>query len=70
MWWRGQAEAAIKVLELSLSRFPRSPLLYDSLGNVHLERGDTASAIASYRQTLALFPENRSLAAVIGALED
>ncbi len=70
MWWRGQAEAAIKVLELSLSRFPRSPLLYDSLGNVQLERGDTASAVASYRQSLALFPENRSLAEVIEALED
>jgi glyoxylase-like metal-dependent hydrolase (beta-lactamase superfamily II) len=70
MWWRGQAVAAINVLELSLSRFPKSPLLYDSLGNVYLERGDTASAVASYRQSLALFPENRSLAEVIGALED
>ncbi len=67
---RGHVQASIDMLEMSLPLFPRSPLLYESLGNAQLEQGDAASALASYRQSFALFPENRSLAGVIEALED
>jgi glyoxylase-like metal-dependent hydrolase (beta-lactamase superfamily II) len=70
LWWRGQAAAAARVLEMSLDRFPQSALLFDGLGNIQLEAGDTASAIASYRRCLALFPGNRGLGELIGVLEN
>jgi len=67
---RGQVEASRRMLAMALARFPASPLLHDSLGNVHLELGDTASAIASYRRSLALLPEHRGAAMMIEALAD
>jgi len=66
--WAGHNPEAIAILELSVSVFPASSLLYSSLGGAYLERGDVAAARASFEKALELLPENRSAADMLEAL--
>ncbi len=54
----GNATQAIGVFRLNVLAFPGSSNAYDSLGEAHLEGGDTTQAIENYRKSLALDPAN------------
>ena len=49
----GRTENAIGVLQLSAEFFPNSGMTPAARGDVYLEKGDTAQALASYREALA-----------------
>ena len=49
----GRAENAIGLLALSAEFFPTSGMTPAARGDVYLEKGDTALALASYREALA-----------------
>jgi tetratricopeptide (TPR) repeat protein len=48
-----RAENALGLLQLSAEFFPTSGLTLAARGDVYLEQGDTAQALASYREALA-----------------
>ena len=49
---------AVGLLRLNAEFYPTSPQIPMMLGETYLAKGDTASAIASYRQALAANPQN------------
>lgn len=66
----GRIADAIAVLKMNLLQFPQDGNSYDSMGEMDLMQGDTASAIAHYRKALELDPSNTNAAAVLRKLED
>ena len=48
---------AIAVLRLNAEQFPQSSNVFDSLGDAYAAAGKDAEAVQSYRQSLALLPE-------------
>jgi CubicO group peptidase (beta-lactamase class C family) len=56
---------AVVVFTFNAEAFPRSANVYDSLGEALLAAGDTTRAIANYRRSLALDPNNSNAAAVL-----
>jgi hypothetical protein len=42
--------------------YPRSPNVWDSLGEMYAARGDRAASIRMYEKSLALDPGNRNAA--------
>lgn len=52
-------EAAVRVFRLNVEAYPRSGNVYDSLAEAYLDSGDKAQAIANYRRSLQLNPDNR-----------
>jgi len=59
---------AVHVFEMNVAAFPRSANVYDSLGEAYLAAGDTTQAIANYRKSLSLNPENSNATAVLKRL--
>lgn len=49
---------AIAILELNTELFPNSSNTFDSYGEALLKKGDTTVAIANYRQSIVLNPNN------------
>lgn len=54
----GKLKEAIAVFELNVAAFPESWNVYDSLGEAHLEAGNKQLAIANYKKSVALNPDN------------
>jgi hypothetical protein len=54
----GRTDDALRLLALNDSLFPAAFALHISRGNVHLMRGDTTAAAASYREALRRDPGN------------
>lgn len=61
---RGDLAAAIDVLCQALERAPRFDAAWFALGELHALSGDSAAAIAAFRQLLALDPRDRLGAAL------
>jgi tetratricopeptide (TPR) repeat protein len=57
---RGRHEDAIRILQLNVERFPKSPRAHDGLADGYREAGRKEDAIQTYRTILELEPENRS----------
>jgi Flp pilus assembly protein TadD len=57
---RGDNKAAIAVLKLATTLFPKSFNTYDSLGEAYQADGNKPLAIASYRKSLELNPANQN----------
>jgi len=55
---QGDAKGAIRVFQLNAEKFPESSNVWDSLGEVHLKRGNHREALRCYRHSLTLNPEN------------
>lgn len=53
-----QEKAAVRIFQLVVERFPRSFNAHDSLGEAHAAVGDDSKAIASYRKSIELNPDN------------
>jgi tetratricopeptide (TPR) repeat protein len=54
----GKIPEAIEVFKLNAGLFPHSSNVYDSLGEAYMKNGDKENAIANYRKSLELDPEN------------
>ncbi|HJQ54509.1 MAG TPA: serine hydrolase [Gemmatimonadaceae bacterium] len=59
---------AVQIFEMNVAAFPRSANPYDSLGEAYLATGDTAQAIANYRKSLSLNPQNSNATAALKRL--
>jgi CubicO group peptidase (beta-lactamase class C family) len=66
----GRLADAIAVLKMNLTQFPQDGNTHDSMGEIYLMQGDTASAIAAYEKALALNPGNTNAADVLRKLKD
>lgn len=64
----GKPAEAIAIFALNVEMFPRAFNTYDSLGEAYLAAGDTAQAVANYRQSLALNAQNTNATAVLARL--
>lgn len=64
----GQDSAAVIIFRKNVEAYPNSANVYDSLGEAYAIAGDTSSAIASYRRSLALDPKNSNAARMLARL--
>lgn len=56
--WADETDNAIEVFKLIVEQFPESSNPYDSLGEGYMVKGDKAKAIANYKKSLELNPDN------------
>jgi tetratricopeptide (TPR) repeat protein len=61
---------AIAVLKLNVDVFPQSANVYDSYAEALMKNGDIENAISSYKQSLALDPENDNAREMLRTLEN
>jgi CubicO group peptidase (beta-lactamase class C family) len=66
----GRLADAIAVLKMNLMQFPQDGNTHDSMGEIYLMQGDSASSIASYEKALALNPKNTNAADVLRKLKE
>jgi CubicO group peptidase (beta-lactamase class C family) len=62
---RERLDEAIALFELNVELYPESWNVYDSLGEAQLEKGLREEALANYRRSLELNPENRGARRVL-----
>jgi Flp pilus assembly protein TadD len=60
---------AIAIFKLNVEFYPQAWNTYDSLGEAYMTNGDKELAIASYRKSLALNPQNANGAEMLKKLE-
>lgn len=65
----GKPRSALAVLKLTADLYPASGNAFDSLGEAYAVNGDSASAIAAYRQSLVLDPDNKNAVERLKSLE-
>jgi cyclase len=65
---RDMVAEAIAVLELNVEAYPDAFNTYDSLGEAHMTAGDNEQAIANYRRSLELNPDNTNATAMLARL--
>ena len=56
----GDLEASLRIFEVLSELFPDAWMAWDSLGEVHLARGDREAAINAFEKSLSLDPENQN----------
>jgi len=66
---QGDVTGAIEIFKLNVELFPASANVYDSLGEAYMKNGDKEEAIANYRRSLELNPENENAAQMLEELE-
>lgn len=64
----GGLDDAIAIFKLGTNLYPDSFNLFDSLGEAQENKHDTAAAIASYRRSLKLNPNNTNATAHLAVL--
>ena len=70
LYWWGREKEAVEVFELVTELFRESADAFDDLGEACLTVGDKDKALASYRRSLELNPENANAKAMIKRLEE
>jgi CubicO group peptidase (beta-lactamase class C family) len=65
----GRAADAIEVFKLNVEMFPQSANVYDSLGESYAAAGNKELALANYRKSLELNPDNTNAREFIQRLE-
>jgi cytosine/adenosine deaminase-related metal-dependent hydrolase len=65
-----QHAEAIVILQLNVEMFPDSANTYDSLGEAYMKNGDKEKAIANYRKSLDLNPDNKIAREMLQKLGD
>ena len=63
-----KVEEAIAMFRLNAEAYPQSANAYDSLAEAHMRAGHRELAIANYRKSLQLDPDNRNAAVVLRKL--
>lgn len=61
--------AAIEILQLNVTEYPRSANVYDSLGEAYMLAGQNEPAIRNYRRSLELDPSNQNARSMLEKLE-
>lgn len=61
---------AVKVFETNVTNFPKSPNVYDSLGEAYLKAGNTEPASKSYQKAVELNPQNTNAANILKRLQN
>jgi CubicO group peptidase (beta-lactamase class C family) len=67
--WRGRVADAIEVFLFNVEQSPKSANVYDSLAEAYAAHGDRALAVANYKKSLELNPQNRNAAEALKKLE-
>ena len=62
-------EEAKEVFKMNIAAYPESSNVYDSYAEAGLKSGNTAEAIAYYKKSLALNPENKNAERIIAQLD-
>jgi Tfp pilus assembly protein PilF len=66
---RRRIDEAVVVFELNAEAYPEAFNTWDSLGEAQLAAGQREEAVASYRRSLDLNPENTNAVTVLAGLE-
>jgi CubicO group peptidase (beta-lactamase class C family) len=66
---KGRNADAIAILKLNVEEYPKSGNVYDSLAEAYAKDGQKQQAIANYRKSLELDPENQNAANKLKELE-
>jgi len=69
LYWWDRRDEAVEVFELIAEIFPGSANAFDSLGEAYAVLGQTERAIASYRRSLALDPNNANAERMLRQLD-
>lgn len=64
------ANGAIRVFRLNAEKFPESANVWDSLAEAYMKGGETQQAIANYRKSLELDPNNSNAVNMLKKLEE
>ena len=59
---------AIEIFKLNVEIFPQASNVYDSLGEAYMLHGDKELAIANYKRSLELDPQNKNATAKLTTL--
>jgi glyoxylase-like metal-dependent hydrolase (beta-lactamase superfamily II) len=65
---RGMVDEAITIFELNVTAYPNAFNTHDSLGEAYMVAGDSDRAVASYRRSLELNPDNTNAIAMLARL--
>ncbi len=65
---RSRPEVAIAIAEFNLTRHPKDPQTYLTVGQIHVARGDTASAVRAFQRGLEHLPDNQFFQAALRQL--
>ena len=63
-------DEAIVIFRVNTALYPSSFNTYDSLGEAYMKKGETERAIANYRRSLELNPDNQNAVDRLRALEE
>ena len=66
---KGYNSEAIEVFKLNAETFPQSFNVYDSLGEIYMQIGDTKNAANNYKKSLELNPDNNNAENILEKLE-
>lgn len=61
---------AIEIFKLNAFAFPKSSIVFESLGEAYLEAGNKELAMENYKKSLLLYPENENAREALKKLED
>jgi Flp pilus assembly protein TadD len=64
-----QIKEAIAIFKLNVDAYPESWNVHDSLGEAYMTNGERDLAIASYRRSIELNPQNQNGIAMLKRLE-
>ena len=67
---RDMVGEAIEVFELNVAAYPEAFNTYDSLGEAYMTAGNNELAVANYRRSLELNPDNTNATAMLARLAD
>ncbi len=62
-------DEALAIFNVMAEMFPESDTAFDSLGEVYMRKGNTEMAVASFKKSLELNPDNRNASAKLKTLE-
>lgn len=65
----GKKKESVEIFKLNVELFPRSANTYDSLGEAYMNNSDSDLAIANYKKSLELNPNNANAVAMLKRLE-
>jgi tetratricopeptide (TPR) repeat protein len=66
----GKTKDAIEIFKLNVAAFPKSPNVYDSLGEAYLAAGEKEMAISNYQRSLELNPSNAGAVEALKKLKE
>lgn len=55
---KGKKDDAIQIFQLNKNEYPKSWMMYNSLGQAYMENGEVTSAITNFKKSLELNPKN------------